>query len=82
MGFTARKVGLPLRQLKPQTYCVKSREYSLSTHPTRMKAVGHSNGHDDGGDGACSDVSCIDNLALALVFSLVMDKTHQVTVVL
>ena len=47
-----------------------------------MKAIGHSKGHDESGDGACSDVSCIDNVALALIFSLVVNKAHQITVIL
>jgi len=57
-------------------------EGSVSADPACMKAVGHSKWHDDRGDRPCGDVFCIDNLALALVFGLVMDKTHQITIVL
>ena len=47
-----------------------------------MKAIGDSKGHDDGGNGAGLDILCIDNLAFALILHFIMDKAHQITIIL
>jgi hypothetical protein len=47
-----------------------------------METVGNSKGHHDGGNGAGPDILCIDNLAFALILHFIMEKAHQITIIL
>ena len=54
----------------------------MSNDPSSVKAVGHPKGHDEGGDGACSQVLRVDDQTLTLVSRLIMHKANEVAVVL
>jgi hypothetical protein len=47
-----------------------------------METVGNSKGHHDGGNGAGLDILCVDDLAFALILRLIMNKAHQITIIL
>ena len=56
-------------------------ERSVSSDPACMKAVRHSEGHDDGGDRTRGYVSRINDQTLALMFGLIVNEANEVTVI-